>query len=199
MANVLFAAGPKLNLLERATVTANGTADPLFGISGLSDGRVSNPMRFSGLGASESVIVDLDGFLDTGDFENWSGGLPDGWVVTTAGTSTVTETTVGAEVHSGTSAAKLTGGDSGASIFKTIEVRAGELRRLSVWLKLADAADILRIRIKCNRTGRYLNSGLTWQATVTNAYSHTGTTTYTNVAFAYTVESFFKCGLEDLP
>lgn len=198
MASVLFCAGPKLNLLERATVTVSGTADPLFGISGLSDGRVSNPMRFSGLGAAESVIVDLDAFADTGDFET-AAGFPVGWETATAGTSTVTRTTTAGEFHDGTAAAKITGGDSGASLFKTIEVRAGELRRLSVWLKLADAADVLRIRIKNNRTGRFLNSSLAWQATTTNAYTHTGTTTYTNVTFAYTVEDFFKCGLEDLP
>jgi len=198
MASLLYAAGAKYNLLERGTITLSGTPDPIFGVSGLTDGRPSKPMRFSGLSTVESVSVDMDAFEDTGDFEE-SSGFPVGWTAATAGTSTVTRTTTAGEFHAGTAAAKLTGGDSGASISKTIEVRAGERRRLDVWLKLADAADTLRIKIKNNRTGRYLDTGLDWGASVLSAYVHTGTTTYTHVTFAYTVESLFKCGMIDLP
>jgi hypothetical protein len=203
MVPILFATGEQFNLLERGTVSVVGTADPLFGVGGLQDGRASKPMRFSGMTAVESIIVDLDAFThdgQSGDFETWDAGQPVGWTVEDGGgTGVVEETTDAPEVHGGTSAARMTGGDLGVAVSRAFVTRAGERRRHSVWMKCNDGSDVVKVRIKNLRTGRYLNSSFQWQATPTFAFTHTGTTTYTNVAFGYVIESLFKCGLIDLP
>ena len=192
MPNVLYVAGEKFNVLERSSLVVFIVGDQvaLFPLSNAYAGRPSRPAQFE---PHESGVFRFradTNQLANDDFETWP--LTTWTVDELGGTGTVEQTMVGAEVHAGTSAAKLTGGDNGVRVYQDITARSGEKRRIDAWLVGDGTANGVGIRIQNLRTGRYLTSAGAWQTTATNCLSRT-TATYGQVNLSYTVESFTRC------
>jgi len=190
--DIFFSTGALMNLLERATVELDsGTADAAFPLSNLWDGRPNRPLRFaSPLSTANVFLIDLNA-LAGGDFETFPFS---GWTVDPgAGNGTVTQTTTGGEFHAGLAAAKLAGGSFGVAFYKDITVRAGEARKLTVWLKGGGVGQPAQIDVQDKKTGRFLTSGGAWQATYTTTFSQTSST-YAENTVTYTTESLFKVG-----
>ena len=118
--------------------------------------------------------------LSNGDFEEWSGGLPVGWVKD--GTVTVSQNA--ATVHTGNSSAQLVRGSSNYGITQSVPVTANVPYEFSCWLQ-APAASDGRIRILFRdaamttlKTGdlRIVASGGVWEQVTTGpVYAPAGT------------------------
>jgi hypothetical protein len=131
---ILYASGEGLNLLSRARAFAHGAssagADPLFPEAYLWDGRPALPCRFLG---NVEMSFDLAAYSN-GDFETWlSASSLQGWTFDTLGGDGTLEQSA-ATAHSGSYGVKLLGGSNGVRLYREFRVRAGEKRKLSVWL-----------------------------------------------------------------
>lgn len=198
----VFATGERFNNLSRSlsiSLPGLSSADPLFPITNLYDGRPSLPFRFSSLLDEESIIVDMQ-ILGNAGLENWSDDVPEGWTKDVfGGSGTVVETTdvLGGEVTEGNSAAEFSAGSAGASLYRDVTVRPGERMNISSNLR-GDGTNPISLRVQCLETGRFLTSASEWSPTAQDRASQTANS-YTPDDFinSFQVESLERCGYRD--
>jgi len=187
-----YVAGELVNFLEQArSITVSPSADALFPVTRLYDGYADSVFRYGSNAADPYAIFDLalkgkDG-VDNGALDTWSGGSPTGWTKTTTGTGTVVETTVGAEVRSG-SAAKLNKGSGTAKLVKTYRVRSGQRFSFSLYARIA-AAGSAKAQLYNPVTKKYLTSAMAWQTAQAYFATEAASTTYVEKTNSFQVES----------
>jgi hypothetical protein len=192
---MLFLGGEKFNLVGRATtlssspaaeVLANPLVDPLVYLG--QDNQPSAPVVFSAIQADSYFQVDLSEVLN-GGFET---STLASWTDADVAAGTSTETTTAGEFNSGAKALECTG-TSGSDVgrrYQDIRVRAGELRKLHVFIRAASGTG--DVYLQNLSTGKYLQSGLTWSTSRNPVLTH-NTSTYTEKTATYQVESLDAC------
>ncbi len=118
--------------------------------------------------------VNAQNIIQNGDFEAWTGGVPDSWTTIDAG---ITVTQESATVHGDTYAANfdVISGTSNATDFRqTVSVIAGKTYDVSVWIYQVD--DLAKLRLFINNYLDYSDNTLTgqWQEMT---YQYVATTT----------------------
>lgn len=161
---MLWLGGTRYNAVATgAGVTASPSADSLFPTTKLYDGYPGDIFKFGSLSASPTLTVDLDMFAGAGGFENWTGGAPIGWTEANAGTGDVTQQSVsGTLVHSGLFSARLAAGDTSASIYYDLTVRAGQRLAFTIALRGDGLLGAAQLAIRNQQTGNYLGPSNTW-------------------------------------
>jgi hypothetical protein len=162
VSGMLWLGGQKANVLETGNggVTANPIADTLFPTTALYDRHPDRIFKYGSLTSAPTLTADIDMLQGAGGFESWTGGSPVGWTEANAGTGDVTQQSVsGTLVHSGLFSARFAAGDTSASVYKDVVVRAGG--RYSISIALRGDAGLGQARLFCRNqnTGNYLNGG----------------------------------------
>jgi hypothetical protein len=194
----LYLPGLKANQAahDRAVLTPTPAADVLFPIDRLKDGRLDRIFKFGSTAANYQIKIETDRILN-GNLNAWASGAPTSWTkVIDVGNPTLTETTTGGEIRSG-SAAEYTGNsaDDVASVRQDFLARAGEPLYIDGWMR-GNGTIPARCRLLNRTTGKYLLSGGTWGAAA-DLFTETGTT-YANKTLAFTVESFATRQIRDV-
>jgi hypothetical protein len=193
----LYLTGSRFNLFSVGTVSEDPAGHAYGAITKLYDSDPGSPHIFSGT-SDDSYFRVRQNRLSNGGFETAS---LSGWTNGSAGTGSAAETSVGAEVNSGTKAAKLDGssGVNYGSLSQTVTVSAGEAFQITAWIKVASAgADQGLVYVQNLRTGKYLTAAAAWQTTRTFCIGHS-TATYTQKDLQFSVESFDACRVDTMP
>jgi hypothetical protein len=182
--------GEKFNILETgATRIATATADALFPIANLYDGRPSRPFREAAITACQ-IIVDGNQLVN-GNLDTWSGGAPTGWTELDTGSGYVNETTVAGGFVTGSAATMGNVGAGAGAIYQDITVKSGQKRRIQGQFRTAvGIGGGTQVEIKNLQTGRYLTSANTWQTAQVTCLTGTSAAVYALAGLNYTVEAY---------
>lgn len=180
LVDIRVLSGERVNRLETGTVSLLiGSADPLFPITNLYDGRPSRSFRTTSATTSIQILVDGNSVVN-GSLDSWSGGAPSGWTVESG---TVTQTVVAGEFVNG-SAAKFNPG----LISQNFTVRSGEKRTISSQLR-GDGVAGIAMTLQNLTTGSQLQNNGTWSSGGGSVMSRVPNT-YAAASVNYTVEPF---------
>lgn len=179
---MLYVTGRLGNCLKRnGNVFVVSSEDANFLSAAMADTHCDEIYREAAAGTDRRIYSDqslpFNGGFETSTLSGWSSLL--------GGSGTVTETIVGAEVHSGTKAMKCLGGTGFAEGYQNLPVVPGERLRYDVWMARVTAGTA-RLRFYNPDTNKYWVSGA-WQTTPGDAETH-ATATYTNKANNITME-----------
>ena len=191
--SVYFLAGEKANILERSNVAISSSdADALFPLTRLYNGRPSEASKFGSNGADRKVTIDAN-LVANGDMET---STLDGWTDADTGTGASTEELT--LFKNGAKAMKLDGGASGvAERYRDITVRAGERKKLDVWIRGTGDTITCRVRLLNLQTGKYLDSSQAWQTAASDATTEAGST-YLQKEIEFQIESYAICQVDTM-
>ena len=169
MALPLLLRGEKLSLLERSgtVVEASQTPNALYPITNLHDTRPSQLFIFPTKAEDDYFQANVDQYLN-GDFELWTGGLPNNHTVNVTGTGAVTEETT-SPVISGSSMEMANGSSGTVEVLQSIEVLAGDSVELRYASQTSSAASPVTMEIKNPYTGKWLTTAGLWSSRRQNA------------------------------
>lgn len=189
---------PGFNNVETAlSSTVSPAADALFPVTNAYDRIPASIFKFGSLAADSYVWFDFDKCDDKGEFETWAAGAADGWTEANTGGSDVTQTSVGAEVHSGVSAAKLTCAGAGVALaYHEFTAKAGARLRVDLWARGDAGTGTLLYGLYNVNTGKNGIGGATWSTGALGANFLGGSSssaTYQHLTTDVTVESFATC------
>jgi hypothetical protein len=188
------------SLVSRAATApaVSPAEDALFPASDLQLADPMKPFRFGSWDAASTITVDL-AQNDDGGLETWTGGVPDGFAKSGAGTLTQVDAGTG-QVHSDTYAAKLetiVAPSLICRLSKDFTVRAGEYFHLDFWW-WGDGTNAPNWRAQ-NLTTNLAWNGSTWvdptggadrnALAITAAWDHLSTD--------IPIESYQACGCND--
>jgi hypothetical protein len=184
------------NLVENAlSATPSPAADSLFPTANAGDRIPASIFRFGSLTAAPSIYWDMDEADDKGEFETWASGSPDGWTEDNTGGSDITQTSVGAEVKNGVSAAKMTCAGGGRAYgYHEFTCRAGARLRLDCWGRGDGGTGLARFTLYNVTTGNGSLGAANWSAGILAfALTSTSSTTYQHLVSDITVEPYETC------
>jgi hypothetical protein len=195
VANFLHLGGRYGNNLARAV-------SPVFSVSPGSDANFPTTALYDSIqdliwkaSANTALALVFDqNLIAGGNLDTWP--LVSPWFTTLTGTATVTQTSVGGEVVTG-SAAKLTAGSGTAILAYPLTVVAGETLSVSLALR-GDGANAARVQLYNRQSGHYW-TGSAWQLSptfVTQGSIPRTSAAYTTTTISALVETFLTCGTE---
>lgn len=199
---MLWLGGTRYNAVSTGNgVTASPSADALFPTTKLYDGYPGDIFKFGSLTSAPTLTADLDMIAGVGGFESWTGGSPIGWTEADAGTGDVTQQSVsGTLVHSGNFSARYAAGDTSASTYLDLVVRAGQRLAFTIALRGDGGLGGVTMSIRNQQTGNYLNGGA-WDPAVNEVITGPTDASYTvfdptsdPTACVFTVEDFATVG-----
>lgn len=204
---VIWAAGDKMNTLERvnATPTASPTADTTYTAANLSDRFPNKPMLFSSFSTSSYIQIDTN-MVANGGMETAatsSTGDLGSWTESNNGTGNVTQTVTAGEFSAGSAGMKLDGGTGTATAFQDFNIRSGERFWLTVDMRTTGptstggAAAPMTVRVRNLNTRNFLTTAGAWTATTTEALI-TSSSSFATVAIAAYAETMSTVTKTDL-
>lgn len=194
MGDLRFTTGALLNLGNRAQTLTSSSELTGYEVGNAFDPTTDKPY-IAAEGAS-NVTINVDLAQDSkGDFESWTGGVPDGWTDESTGSGTIGEEAT--EIGSGSKGLKLLPGAAGvAKVRRRYTVAAGEVLRLVAMGAVSSST--VRIRIYDPVLRRWW-TGTAWQDTETDALTFANATPLVSGAVSITMPKFASSFLDQVP
>jgi hypothetical protein len=170
-------------MLRVAASIVPSSADPLYSLSALYDNASDAFWKFGTFAGGENALIDGDQLV-YGNFENWSGGAPVGWVVA----GTVAQDTV---VKAGAFSAKISG--TTGSVSRILTLTSGRHYVLDGWVEGDGALGKYHAYLQNLATKSWWN-GAAWQAAKVEVVAPATTASYQNVLQTLQLEGFQACG-----
>jgi len=193
MGDIRFTSGELLNLLGQARSVTSSSVESGHPLANAIDGLAGKPVIFAG-GLTESIEADLAPDL-YGDFEGWTGAVPNGWTADHSGTGAGDEDTV--NFYAGAASAKLEAGASGvAQYYIDREMPSGQEVHLTGQLRITAGAGSVRVGLQCLQTRRWLNTAGIWQDSETGYFRSTVTASWDAKALTASIEAYSVTGVD---
>lgn len=194
MSETLYLTGSWFNLFKRGgAVVVSPTEDSTGPASLLSDDDPATA-HIAGSVATDGYLKVRNNALSNGGFE----GAITQWADNDQGTGLSAATTTAGNFRSGAAGLSVQGTDSSnyGSRTQDIVVAAGEFRKATTYIRALVTGSTGKVYIRNLRTGRYLQSDLTWASSRNPVLSSSDMSAYGSIVAStatYQVESFDVC------